>query len=78
MKKQVLPLGFVPTGSTVLIQKIGGGRSLSQRLTEMGLVRGTSVRVIKNDVGGPLTISVGESRLALGRGMALKIMVEEE
>lgn len=78
MKKRLLPLGFVPAGSTVLIRELDGGRNLSHRLTEMGLVCGTAIRVIKNDVGGPLIVSVGEGRLALGRGMALKILVEEE
>ncbi len=78
MKKRVLPLAFLPAGSTALIQELKGGRNLCQRLTEMGLVRGTPVKVIKNDAGGPLIISVGEGRLALGRGMALKILVEEQ
>jgi nicotinate-nucleotide--dimethylbenzimidazole phosphoribosyltransferase len=55
---------------------VAGGRSLRQRLTDMGVVRGTRVKVVKNDMGGPLIISIGEGRLAVGRGMALRIMVE--
>ncbi len=52
MKKRLLPLGFVPAGSTVLIRELDGGRNLSHRLTEMGgLVCGTAIRVIKKRCG---------------------------
>ena len=77
MSGSVLPLGFLQTGRDAVIKDFDGGRGLRQRLTEIGLVRGTRVRVVKNDMGGPLIVSIGEGRLAIGRGMALKIMVEE-
>ncbi|CEO90115.1 FeoA family protein [Syntrophaceticus schinkii] len=72
----VLPLGFLQTGRDAVVSDLAGGRSLRQRLTDMGVVRGTRVKVVKNDMGGPLIISIGEGRLAVGRGMALRIMVE--
>lgn len=72
----VLPLGFLQTGRDAVVSDLAGGRSMRQRLTDMGVVRGTKVKVVKNDVGGPLIISIGEGRLAVGRGIALKIMVE--
>jgi ferrous iron transport protein A len=71
----VLPLGFLQTGRDAVVSDLAGGRSLRQRLTDMGVVRGTRVKVVKNDMGGPLIISIGEGRLAVGRGMALRIMV---
>lgn len=73
----VLPLGFLQTGCDAVVSDLAGGRSMRQRLTDMGVVRGTKVKVVKNDMGGPLIISIGDGRLAVGRGMALKIMVEE-
>jgi ferrous iron transport protein A len=73
-----MPLGFLQTGRDAVVKDFNGGQSLGQRLTEMGLFRGTRVRVVKNDMGGPLIISIGEGRLAIGRGMALRIMVVEE
>lgn len=72
----VLPLGFLRTGRDAVVSDLAGGRSLRQRLTDMGVVRGTRLKVVKNDMGGPLIISIGEGRLAVGRGMALRIMVE--
>ncbi len=72
----VLPLGFLQTGRDAVVSDLAGGRSMRQRLTDIGVVRGTRVKVVKNDMGGPLIISIGEGRLAVGRGMALRIMVE--
>lgn len=77
MNGAVLPLGFLQAGCDAVVRDLAGGKNLCQRLLEMGLVRGVSVRVVKNDMGCPLIISVGEGRLAIGRGMALKIMVEK-
>ncbi len=77
MNNNALPLGFLQAGCSAVVRECQGGKSLRQRLIELGLVHGTRVRVVKNDRGGPLIISVGEGRLAIGRGMALKIMVEE-
>jgi ferrous iron transport protein A len=77
MNGKVLPLGFVQSGQRAIIKEFTGGRSLSRRLTEMGLIPGSRLRVIRNDCGSPLIVSIGEGRLAIGCGMALKIMVEE-
>lgn len=73
----VLPLGFLQPGRDAVIKGVGGGRNLCQRMADLGLVRGARVRVIRNDSVGPLIISVGEARLAIGRGMAVKIAVEQ-
>ncbi|TEB16726.1 FeoA domain protein [Pelotomaculum sp. FP] len=77
MGGSVLPLGFLQVGRDAVVRELGSGRNLAQRLSEMGIVRGTRLSIIKNDMGGPLIISVGDGRLAIGRGMALKILVEE-
>ena len=77
MSSDVLPRGFLPAGRHAVIRDLIGGWNLRQRLAELGLVRGAKIGVVKNDLGGPLIVSIGEGRLAIGRGMALKIMVEE-
>ncbi len=77
MSGKIVPLGFLKPGYDALVTDFDGGIGLRQRLTEMGLFRGAKVKVIKNDMGGPLIISNGDGRLAIGRGMALRIMVEE-
>ncbi|MCW4015680.1 MAG: ferrous iron transport protein A [Candidatus Bathyarchaeota archaeon] len=50
-----------------------------KRLTDLGLTPGTKVTVIKSaPFNGPLEISVRGSRLAIGRGMASRILVDVE
>lgn len=77
MASNILPLSFLEAGQDAVIRDFNGGQSLRQRLVDMGFVRGNNVRVVKNEMGGPLIISNGDGRLAIGRGIALKIMVEK-
>ncbi|MDP4279367.1 MAG: FeoA family protein [Dehalococcoides mccartyi] len=72
-----LPLGLVKSGLTAVIRDIRGSEHLKQELLEQGLVDGCRVKVVKNDTSGPLIISVNDTRLALGRGVALQVLVEE-
>jgi ferrous iron transport protein A len=72
---KVLPLSSVESGQSVVINQLAGGRALRQRLLGLGLNRGIEARVMKNDGRGPLILAVGNGRVALGRGMAMKIMV---
>jgi len=54
--------------------RIDAGRRLKHRLTELGLTPGVMVTIIQNN-GGPILISVRDSRIAIGREMANKIRV---
>ncbi len=45
------------------------------RLLDMGLVPGTRVKVINNQNRGPILVEVRDSKMALGRGLASKILV---
>ena len=71
----LLPLSMVGTGQKVRLVEISAGTKLRRRLTELGLTPGVELQVMQ-DQGGPLLLSVYNSRLAVGRGMAHKIMVE--
>jgi Fe2+ transport system protein FeoA len=68
---------MVGTGKRATIATIHAGRGLQGRLYAMGLTPGESIRVLSNGGRGPLTISVRDTRVALGYGMASKIFVEE-
>ena len=71
-----MPLSLVAQGETVVIQHIRGGRKMRQRLHDLGMNIGARVRVIKNEMPGPLIVGVKEdSRLAIGRGMSHHISV---
>jgi ferrous iron transport protein A len=69
-----LPLTMISPGQSVKLVEIIAGRRLRHRLTELGLTPGVELTVMQ-DQGGPMLVSVYDSRLALGRGMAQKILV---
>mgnify|MGYP001267756193 CR=1 FL=1 len=75
MGKESLTLALLPSGCKARVREIVGGYGLRGRLLELGFVKGTNLRVLKND-RGPLIISIDGVRLALGRGVANKILVE--
>ena len=55
-----------------------GRHGLNRRLNVLGIREGQIVRVdSKQPLMGPLTISIGNSQMTMGRGMAHKIIVEE-
>jgi ferrous iron transport protein A len=74
-KKQLRPLSQVKNGETVRLARIDAGRGLSSRLAAMGLVADIEITVVNNSHPGPFVISVRDSKMMLGRGMAQKIMV---
>lgn len=74
--KQARPLSKVQAGETVKLASIEAGRGLSSRLASMGLLPNVEITVINNSHPGPFVISVKNSKMMLGRGMANKIMVE--
>lgn len=68
------PLIFFPEGAKGRVYDINGGRTVSKRLFEMGFNKGQEIEVIKNDIG-PLVVGLNDSRVAVGRGMAHKILL---
>jgi Fe2+ transport system protein FeoA len=64
-------------GQPLLLVKIDGGKDVNRRLIELGLTPGVKLRLIQ-DSGGPVILAVRDSRIALGRGMANKIIVSPE
>jgi len=72
----LMSLSMVSAGEEVRLVGVRGGWGVRRRLADMGLTPGEKVWVVQSDHSGPLLIAVRGSRLALGRGMAHKIMVE--
>ena len=69
-------LSRVHPGQEVTLKDINGGRGLRSKLYSMGLVPGVKLTVVSANGGGPIMLGVRDSRLAIGRGMAEKIIVE--
>ncbi|MGQ9532385.1 MAG: FeoA family protein [Desulfotomaculales bacterium] len=72
----VLPLTLLSAGQEAVVRQVGGGRGVRLRLAGLGFVPGGRVQVVCNESWGPLVVAVGEGRVALGRGLAQKILVE--
>ncbi|MCD4814654.1 FeoA domain-containing protein [bacterium] len=76
-KTDHVPLSTVPSGKCVTIVRINGGTSLQHRLSEMGLVPGTQIRVVSNLFSGPFIIQIQAGRLAIGHQITHKVMVRD-
>ena len=74
-RQQLLPLAMAKSGERVIIKGIMGGSHARSRLASMGLRRGDLLEVISNNGLGRLIVGHGATRLAMGRGIAQKIMV---
>jgi len=72
---RVMPLAMAKPGEKVVVNDIMGGREARSRLATMGIRPGDSLEVINNNGMGRLIVGHGSTRLALGRGMAQKILV---
>ncbi len=70
----MMPLAMATVGDVNTIKKITGRDDVRQHLAELGFVVGEEVRVV-SELGGNLILSVKDSRVALDRGMAMRVMV---
>ena len=75
IRNPLLPLAMTKNGETVTIKDIMGGSESRGRLSAMGLRKGDQLEIINNNGVGRLIVGHGDTRLALGRGFAQKIMV---
>lgn len=69
-----MPLTMAKEGEENCIKKIGGKAETRQFLENLGFVVGSTVTVI-TEIGGNVIVNVKESRVAVNREMANKIMV---
>ena len=89
----MMPLGLLSRGESAEVMEIGGTIDMPQcctgrsrpgscstacRVEEMGLRAGSTVEMLNNEGKGAVLLKVGESRIAIGRGIAMKIMVRRK
>ena len=70
----MMPLTLAQQGEPVTIRKITGKDELRQHLAELGFVMDATVTVVSK-LGGNLIVQVKDSRVALDRNMAGRIMI---
>ncbi|MFC1992988.1 ferrous iron transport protein A [Chloroflexota bacterium] len=71
----MMPLSMASPDEIVEVVSVRSGWGLQRRLADMGLTPGVKVRIINSQQTGPVVIEIRGSRLALGHGVAHKIMV---
>ena len=69
-------LSAIHGGESARIRQLAGGQVFMSRLAPLGFIPGARLRVIQNLGRGPLLVAVRDTRVALGRGEADKILVE--
>jgi len=70
----MMPLVLANTGEEAVVLRVGGNAETKKHLADLGFVVGGTVTVL-NTIGGNLIVKVKESRVAISREMAEKIMV---
>jgi Fe2+ transport system protein A len=70
----MMPLVLADTGEEAVIKRVGGSPEMKKHLEDMGFVAGGTVTVL-NTIGGNLIVKIKESRVAISKEMAGKIMI---
>ena len=70
----MMPILLADVGEENIIRKVGGSPEMKKHLEDLGFVVGGTVRVV-SEINGNLIVNVKESRVAVSREMAGKIMV---
>jgi len=81
--KDMSPLGLLSAGEKAEIVEImaqkgicqGTGKNHACHIEDIGLRIGKTVEMLNNKGGGPILLKIDESRIAMARGVAMKIMV---
>ena len=69
-----MPLTFAKEVEPASIKKIGGKEDIRQFLENLGFVPGAAVTVVST-IGGNMIVNIKDSRVAIGKDMASRIMV---
>ena len=70
----MMPLVMADPGEESIIIRVGGSPEMKKHLEDMGFVAGSSVTVM-DTIGGNLIVKIKESRVAISKEMASRIMV---
>lgn len=78
MSDEWIPLTALGPGQLGVVRQLSGGRGFVARLASLGFTPGAAVQMLQNFGRGPLIALVRDTRVALGRGEAMKIWVSRQ
>ncbi len=70
----MMPLTLADIGEENIILRVGGSPAVKKHLEDLGFAPGASVKII-SAIAGNVIVNVKETRIAISREMAQKIMV---
>ena len=70
----MMPIVVADSGEEMIVRRVGGSPEVKLHLENLGIVPGGSVTLV-NIIDGNVILKVKESRIALNKDMAMKIMV---
>ena len=76
MQKDTCYLYQMKNDEFATVSAIEAGHMLQARLASMGILPDTTIKLIKKSTGGPLIVEVKGVKIAIGQGMAKKIVVK--
>jgi ferrous iron transport protein B len=74
MNDDLLSITSLEEGEEGVVYSLTGGKSLVGRLAGMGIVPGIRIKILRN-IGGLIIVLASDTRIALGKGQADKILV---
>ena len=75
MNEQRISLSALAPGEVGVVRQLAGGRGFVSRLATLGFTLGVEVNMVQNFGHGPLIVNIRDTRIALGRGEAAKVVV---
>jgi ferrous iron transport protein A len=76
MARAPIPLTKLDTDEEGAVIELGGGKGFVSRLATLGFTPGAPLKMVQNFGSGPLIVRVRDTRIALGRGEASKVIVQ--
>ncbi len=76
-ENNTMPLCDVTAGKIVKVVSIDAGDSLKNRLSAMGVLTNSIMRIMRNEGAGQLVVAIKNSKIVLGRGASHRIFVAE-
>jgi ferrous iron transport protein A len=75
MNEERISLSALAPGEVGVVRQLAGGRGFVSRLATLGFTLGVEVNMVQNFGHGPLIVNIRDTRIALGRGEAAKVVV---
>ena len=71
----MMPLSMIKEGEPAVIKKVGGKEETRQFLENLGFVAAGGTVTVVSEINGNLIVNVKDTRIALSKSMACRIMV---